>query len=513
MTYMSRKRITSEQSRKNHSIAMKSHKHHLLCQYQVIIDAYFNENYNQVEINILKDFIKNAFIAQKKNGLVVREKFYFENVNELASILKLTKFIDVPTKILKASDFDFIERMHCIMNDINERPKCQFCKCREVKFISGKRQYADSCIVCEVDKSRKTKGLKTSNEMTKDIEALGYEVLQFPNKIVNNGKLVVRCNKCNKISEHRIFNGRIQHLEQMHLCSHCDKYVSNPEKELRQTIQLLVPGEQLLFNDRNVIAPYELDIVLPRKKIAFEYNGFYWHNERLHRPNYHAIKMKKCNGAGYQLFQIFENEWMTKRQHVVRCLRNILNVNELVVNDDNNCRIRELNNNDACKFFNDNLLHEHIPSSINIGIFSHEELVYVMSFAKSKHSKNIQYEMTQFCNKSNVKVKDAFQACLKYFENIYCPKSIVAYLNCRWSENRKLFSDNNWKLIKKTQPVGWYYKNGNLNQLISPMKLTNRFMKENLEKFNPTKSKRENMYDNGYIRIFDCGSLVFVKTY
>lgn len=491
---------------------MKKHKKELLYQYQVVLDTYHSNSYKLVSLESVKHFICHIFNNQKKNGLVVREKMYFENVNELASILGLTKFIDVPKRISKVNEFNFIERMHCIINDIHQRPKCQFCKYQEVKFIPGKRRYAESCARCEMDKSRKTKGLKTSTEIVQVIEDAGYEVVQFPNKLVNNGKLIIKCNKCGKTSEHRIFNGRMQHLEQICLCNYCDKYASNPEKEIRQIVQQLVPDEHLIFNDRNIIAPYELDIVLSRRKIAFEFNGFYWHNEKRHRPSYHATKTIKCNEVGYQLFQIFENEWTMKKQQVIGQLRNILNVNEMKISI-SNCQIKKIASIDAYKFFDSNSLFEYVHSSINIGVYNNKQLVYAMSFAKSKHDKSIQYELTQFCNKINVEVEDAFQSCLDFFENSYRSKSIILYLDQRWSGNGKCFLDHAWKLIKKTYPVGQYYKNESLKQLISPMKLTSRFMKENLEKFDPTKSKQENMYMNGYIRIFDCGQLVFIKTF
>ena len=34
-----------------------------------------------------------------------------------------------------------------------------------------------------------------------------------------------------------------------------------------------------------------------------------------------------------------------------------------------------------------------------------------------------------------------------------------------------------------------------------------------MDKFDESKSEWQNMQDNGYDRIFDCGNLVFVKSY
>src|SRR6202012_2209178 len=47
-------------------------------------------------------------------------------------------------------------------------------------------------------------------------------------------------------------------------------------------------------NNRMMIKPLELDIVLPDYKIAIEFCGIYWHSERNKSdPNYHYNKMTK----------------------------------------------------------------------------------------------------------------------------------------------------------------------------------------------------------------------------
>ncbi|NDB85961.1 MAG: tandem-95 repeat protein, partial [Alphaproteobacteria bacterium] len=62
-------------------------------------------------------------------------------------------------------------------------------------------------------------------------------------------------------------------------------------------------------SDKKIIAPYELDIVIPSKKLAIEYCGLFWHSEyNRPDPNYHANKLKLCGQQGYRLITIFEDE-------------------------------------------------------------------------------------------------------------------------------------------------------------------------------------------------------------
>lgn len=52
--------------------------------------------------------------------------------------------------------------------------------------------------------------------------------------------------------------------------------ISNKEKELSDFCKQFYPN--LIENDRELIAPYELDIVIPELHLAIEFNGVYWHS-------------------------------------------------------------------------------------------------------------------------------------------------------------------------------------------------------------------------------------------
>ena len=43
----------------------------------------------------------------------------------------------------------------------------------------------------------------------------------------------------------------------------------------------------IINNSKKIIEGYELDIYLPDLKLAFEFNGVYWHNELNKSNNYH----------------------------------------------------------------------------------------------------------------------------------------------------------------------------------------------------------------------------------
>jgi very-short-patch-repair endonuclease len=67
-------------------------------------------------------------------------------------------------------------------------------------------------------------------------------------------------------------------------------------------------NDQIIENSRKIIQPYELDIYIPKKKIAIEFNGLYWHSSERKEKDYHYQKYKKCKEKGIKLIQIFEDD-------------------------------------------------------------------------------------------------------------------------------------------------------------------------------------------------------------
>lgn len=91
---------------------------------------------------------------------------------------------------------------------------------------------------------------------------------------------------------------------------------SKGEKELCDFIKSIYPGE-ILENTRKFIGGKELDIYLPELKLAFEYNGEYWHQFHEEKePGYHKNKRKACKENGIKLIEVWENDWKKNNQQI-----------------------------------------------------------------------------------------------------------------------------------------------------------------------------------------------------
>lgn len=100
----------------------------------------------------------------------------------------------------------------------------------------------------------------------------------------------------------------------------------------RQIAQIFTDlGLNVVFNDRKTLNGIELDIFLPDKNFAIEYNGSYWHSESVLDPKTaiykHSAKTLLCRKSGIRLFHLFENIWHTKKDQVLSFLLSALNLN------------------------------------------------------------------------------------------------------------------------------------------------------------------------------------------
>lgn len=107
-------------------------------------------------------------------------------------------------------------------------------------------------------------------------------------------------------------------------CSECSNSVSELEKGLRDYIQGL--GISCVFNTRDVIPPHELDIYCEEAAVAIEFNGLYWHSEKMGKDKkYHWNKYNQCKSQGIQLIQIWEDDWLYKGEIVKNMIKHKLN--------------------------------------------------------------------------------------------------------------------------------------------------------------------------------------------
>ena len=116
--------------------------------------------------------------------------------------------------------------------------------------------------------------------------------------------------------------------QRAHIPTGCPRCATSaPEKELAEIIRSLIPAEPVLLSDRTLLDGQEVDITVPSRRLAIEFNGLYWHCETSGKTSdYHANKSERAATAGYQLIHVWGDDWLIRRDVVVRALAHKLGV-------------------------------------------------------------------------------------------------------------------------------------------------------------------------------------------
>jgi len=341
----------------------------------------------------------------------------------------------------------------------------------------------------------------TNKDFDKKLKKINSDIIRIENYKKSNIKIEFKCLLCNYKWKTR--PGNLLNCKSG--CPNCNK--SLLEKEIQTWLKSYIKIEENKRFFENKKFKYELDIFIPSKNIGIEINGEYYHSEISGNKNkkYHLDKTNYFKNKNIFVIHIWGNEWDNKKEIVKSLILNKLGIlkNKIYARK---CNIKKITPKEAKKFLNENHLQGFISSKIYIGLFYKETLLQVSSFSKTRYNKKYDYELVRFATKINILVTGGFSKILYYFKKNYIG-SIISYADKRYSTG-KVYIKNKFKFLHETSPNYYYTKNHYI--LESRIKYQKHKLKNILENFNPKLSEWENMKNNGYDRIWDCGNLVFV---
>lgn len=425
--------------------------------------------------------------------------FYSDLLRKTKDILPIDRnAIDIP------------QRLYIINNGLTKIPECPDCG-KTLKFNNRFTGYAP-CPCSELERSQETRAKSYLARIPTLIDTNRYDILEYPHRLSDGMK--IRCKKCGEETVVRMTCGKLNRLNHNSLlCKNCENLngTSKAEKDIVEFIRTIAPDENIVENDRIVLNPKELDIYIPERKLAFEYDGLHWHCDKDGDVKKHLRKTLDCEAKGIHLVHLFENEWLDKQDIVKSRIQNLMGSYDKTIYA-RACSVKEVPNKESFAFQCQNHIQGGVNSKVNIGLYYGDELVSLMTFSKPRFSKKYEWELVRFCNKCGYHIPGGASKLLKHFERTYHPKSIVSYADRRWSMKSEstLYNRLGFSLVSESSPNYWYVKDG---ELFNRIQFQKHKLKGLLDKFDESKSEWQNMQDNGYDRIFDCGNLVFVKSH
>lgn len=317
-----------------------------------------------------------------------------------------------------------------------------------------------------------------------------------------------KCKRCGDIFESRVRSDRKVR------CPNCypSQNTSKAEKEIYYFVDELLDCE-VNENVWDVIENQELDIYIPEKQIAIEYDGLYYHSEINGGKdrNYHINKTEKCYERGIQLIHIFEDEWLYKQDIVKQKLKHLLNVSDQDRVYARNCEVREIDPSVKNEFLRKNHLQGEDKSNIKLGLFNNDKLVAVMTFSRPRialgaDSTEDEYEISRYAS-SEIVVGGAGKL-FAYFKRNYKFDQVYSYADLRWSSlDGSFYEKLGFEFDSKTDPNYWYIDNAIRYHRFNFRK---NVLSEKLDEYDSDLTEWQNMQLSGFDRIWDCGHMKYV---
>lgn len=221
---------------------------------------------------------------------------------------------------------------------------------------------------------------------------------------------------------------------------------SKDEIELEQW--LLSLGYEVEHSSRKLIVNpasgrgFELDITIPKNKIAIEYNGSFYHAGR----NDHWLKTDLCLEAGYNLYHVWD---YNDKTNVQSRLSTVLGLNTRIFA--RNTETKELDLATAAEFTKLYHMHGHTLASYAFGLYHDDQLVSVLTLRKNITGV---LEIARFCSKHYTQVIGGFGKLLARVR-VSFTEPIITYADRDWCPDWRasVYAKSGFKFVGDSGPI------------------------------------------------------------
>lgn len=329
------------------------------------------------------------------------------------------------------------------------------------------------------------------------------------------GKVTVTCPK------HGDFRTAGDHIYQATGCPKCANQVSKGEEAVASLLSLFTPVEQ---RNRTLIAPKEVDILMPEKRLAVEYCGEYFHShgdadhEAKHAMN-HWNKYKQCAEKGYRLITVYESEWKERNYAIRRLLRNAIGKSKGKVMA-RKCELRTVAHKDAVAFYERYHPQGGAGAGEHYGLYWAGKLVACMRFTEGANDRgnNRKREWTLTRYATRVTVTGGASRLFNAFLKDKNPKTVKSFSDNRFFAGG-MYEQLGFVLAEDTKPdyQVWHPKLGLLpkpawQRRSLPLRAKTLGVELDYDPDTDPRTERDITYLLGARRIYDCGKKRWVWT-
>ncbi len=248
---------------------------------------------------------------------------------------------------------------------------------------------------------------------------------------------------------------------------------------------------------------FEIDVYIPSLKFGFEMDGLYHHSKEDVKGR-HLMKTVSALEKGISLMHFTDEEYNTKTEIVQSMIKNKLKLSENKIYA-RKCIVKEVSSKESKVFFNKNHISGYSNAKISYGLYYANELVFCISFGKSRFNKKYDWEIIRLASKIDTSITGGISKIINHFRKLHIG-SILTYVDRRFGEGTG-FEKLGFKFQYSTKS-GYFWTDGNIS--VSRYKCQRQQLMKWLTSYNSNKTESQNMKAAGYKQFWDCGNNVFV---
>ena len=269
----------------------------------------------------------------------------------------------------------------------------------------------------------------------------------------------------------------------------------------------------------------EIDLYDPVAKVGLEFHGIKYHStavmEESKASRVHREKADKCDANGVQLIQLYETEWVQKRDIVIDKLNAIFH-KDMKRMYARKLKVMELNGKsermEVSKFLDKNHIQGSAGSQWAVGLVDGYELVAVCTFkygtgyAIGGQTENTEkyWELNRYATKLGYSIVGGLSRCIKrFFDTHVNVDRIVSFADRRWtSPLRTAYGSSGFEAVCYCD-TNYQYTDLNAEH---PLKNKQYMRKSNIEKrgepcYSPEKTETEMSKELGFYKVYDAGKI------
>lgn len=315
-------------------------------------------------------------------------------------------------------------------------------------------------------------------------------ITDYEEYLNNKADIIWECDKGHVFK--RTFQSSYNNSASCPICH--PKGISLLETEIVEFIESL--GFEVERNTRGPIKPLEIDIFIPSQRVGIEFNGLYWHSELFKDKKYHLNKLRAAQAANIRLVNMFEDEWVEKKDICKSMIVHMLGQTENKIHA-RKCVVVEVDKKTRREFFEQNHIMGDTGANKAFGLEYNGEIISVVSLRKALGYTG-SLELARYATKLNHSVSGGFSKLLRKvvdFCKLEGAKELITYsLNSHATGD--VYKKSGFEYVKDTDVDYWYVEG---TRRVSRMKYRAR----------PGKSEKEVAEEAGVLKIYGCGSKLF----